>query len=118
MLQAIVNFSLRFRGVVVVLACVVLGYGLYVAAHAELDVFPNFVQPQVVVQTEAPGLSPEQVELLVTRPVETALNGLGGLESIRSESIQGLSIITAVFKEGSDIFLARQMMAEKLAETA
>ena len=117
MLQAIVSFSLRFRGVVVALACVVLGYGLYVAAHAKLDVFPDFVQPQVVVQTEAPGLSPEQVELLVTRPVETALNGLGGLESIRSESIQGLSIITAVFKEGTDVFVARQMMAEKLAET-
>src|SRR5258706_412090 len=107
MLQAIVQFSLRFRGVIIALACVVLGYGLYVAYHAELDVFPDFVQPQVAVQTESPGLSPEQVELLVTRPIETALNGLGGLESIRSESIQGLSIITAVFKEGMDVLVAR-----------
>src|SRR5438874_170133 len=118
MLQAIVQFSLRFRGVIVALACVVLGYGLYVASHAELDVFPDFVQPQVVVQTEAPGLAPEQVELLVTRPIETALNGLGGLESIRSESIQGLSIITAVFKERTDVLTARQMISEKLVETA
>ena len=63
-------------------------------------------------------MSPEQVELLITRPVETMVNGLGDMESLRSESIQGLSIITAVFKEGTDVFRARQMLAEKLAETA
>jgi len=118
MLSALVHFSLKFRGVVVVLACVLLGYGLYVGRHAKLDVFPNFVQPQVVIQTECPGLSPEQVEALVTRPVETMVNGLGDMESLRSESIQGLSIITAVFQEGTDVFRARQMLAEKLAETA
>src|SRR3989442_397405 len=118
MLKSLVSFSLRFRGVVVALAALLLGYGLYVASHAKLDVFPNFVQPQVVIQTEAPGLSPEQVEVLVTRPVETMVNGLGDMESLRSESIQGLSIITAVFKEGTDVFRARQMLAEKLAETA
>jgi CzcA family heavy metal efflux pump len=115
-LSAIVSFSLRFRGVIVALSCLLLGYGVYVAAHAKLDVFPNFVQPQVVIQTEAPGLSPEQVEALVTRAVETAVNGLGGQESLRSESIQGLSIISVVFKEGTDIFIARQMLAEKLGE--
>ena len=118
MLNTIVTFSLRFRGVVVALACVLLGYGLYVTSHAKLDVFPDFVQPQVVIQTEAPGLSPEQVEALVTRPVETAVNGLGKMEAMRSESIQGLSIVTAVFEEGTDIFLARQQLAEKIAETA
>jgi Cu/Ag efflux pump CusA len=118
MLSAIVSFSLRFRGVVVALACLLLGYGLYVTYHAKLDVFPNFVQPQVVVQPEAPGLSPEQVEALVTRPVESAVNGLGKMESLRSESIQGLSIITAVFEEGTDVFLARQQLAEKIAEMA
>jgi CzcA family heavy metal efflux pump len=118
MLQALVRFSLRFRGVVVALACVLLAYGLYVAKNAKLDVFPNFVQPQVVIQAEAPGLSPEQVELLVTRPVETMINGLGDMESLRSESIEGLSIVTAVFKEGTDVFRARQMLGEKLAETA
>jgi CzcA family heavy metal efflux pump len=118
MLNAIVTFSLRFRGVIIALACLLLGYGLYVTYHAKLDVFPDFVQPQVAIQTEAPGLSPEQVEALVTRPVETAVNGLGKMESLRSESIQGLSIITAVFEEGTDVFLARQQLAEKLAETA
>src|SRR6266508_4141812 len=103
MLRALVQFSLRYRGVVIALACVVLGYGLYVAYNAKLDVFPNFVQPQVVIQSEAPGLAPEQVEVLVTRPVETTVLGLGDMESLRSESIQGLSIITAVFREGTDV---------------
>jgi len=118
MLQALVHLSLKYRRVVVALACVLLGYGIYVASHAKLDVFPNFVQPQVVIQTECPGLAPEQVELLVTLPVETVVNGLGNMESLRSESIGGLSIITVVFKEGTDVFRARQMLAEQLAELA
>src|SRR6266702_6683594 len=117
MLRAIVTFSLRFRMVVLALACALLGYGIHTARTAKLDVFPNFVQPQVVIQTECPGLAPEQVELLVTQPIETMVNGLGDMESLRSESIQGLSIITAVFKEGTDVFRARQMLAEKLVET-
>src|SRR5438874_12440795 len=112
MLRALVTFSLRFRGVVVALACVLLAYGIYVTSTAKLDVFPNFVQPQVVIQTECPGLAPEQVELLVTLPLETMINGLGEMESLRSESNQGLSVITAVFKVGTDVFRARQMLAE------
>lgn len=118
MLQGLVRFSLKFRVVVVTLAGLLLGYGLHVASNAKLDVFPSFVQPQVVIQTECPGLAPEQVELLVTLPIEAMVNGLGDMESLRSESIQGLSIITAVFKEGTDVFRARQMLAEKLSETA
>src|ERR1043166_2562159 len=108
MLQALVRFSLRFRGVIIVLACVLVGYGIYIARNASLDVFPNFVQPQVVIQTESPGLAPEQVELLVTLPLENMINGLGEMESLRSESIQGLSAITAVFKEGTDGFRGAQ----------
>src|SRR5256886_16753129 len=118
MLRSLVAFSLRFRGIVLALACVLLGYGIYVTANAKLDVFPNFVQPQVVIQTECPGLSPEQVELLVTLPIETMVNGLGEMQSLRSESIEGLSILTAIFKEDSDVFRARQTLAEKLAEMA
>ena len=90
MLNRIVKSALRFRGVVIALACVLVGYGIFVAAHAKLDVFPEFVQPQVTVQSEAPGLAPEQVEALVTRPIESELSGVGNLESIRSASIQGL----------------------------
>lgn len=118
MLQAIVQFSLRFRGVVIALACVVIAYGIFAVGRSKLDVFPDFVPPQVTVQTEAPGLAPEQVETLVTRPVEFALNGLAGQESLRSESIQGLSVITVAFKQGTNIFTARQLLAEKITEVA
>ncbi len=118
MLSSLVHFSLKVRAVVIVLASVLLGYGLHVTNNAKLDVFPNFVQPQVVIQTECPGMAPEQVELLVTLPIETMVNGLGDMESLRSESIEGLSIITAVFKEGTDVFRSRQLLAEKVAETA
>ncbi len=116
MLQSLVQFSLRFRGMVVSLALMTLVYGVYTAMHAKLDVFPDFVPPQVMIQCEAPGLAPEQVEILVTRPIETALNGLGSLESLRSESIQGLCVITVIFKEGTAILPARQLVTEKLSE--
>ncbi|MDB6129884.1 MAG: CusA/CzcA family heavy metal efflux transporter, partial [Verrucomicrobiales bacterium] len=118
MLSRLIHLSLKFRGVVIALALLLVGYGIHVASTAKLDVFPNFVPPQVGVQAEAPGLSPEQVESLVTRPIENAINGLGNLESLRSESIPGLSVITVVFKEGTDIFLSRQMLAEKLSGIA
>src|SRR5581483_11841035 len=118
MLNWIVHFSLRFRGVIVALACVAIGYGIYVAKNAKLDVFPDFVPPQVEVQTEAPGLAPEQVETLVTRPIENAINGLGAQESLHYEPIQGLSVITVVFKEGTNVHLARQTLGEKLSEIA
>ena len=116
MLRRLVELSLGNRGVVITLAVGFICYGLFVTTHAKLDVFPEFVQPQATVQTEAPGLAPEQVEALVTRPVENALNGAGGLDAIRSESIQGLSVVTAVFKEGTDIHLARHMLTERLAQ--
>jgi CzcA family heavy metal efflux pump len=115
-LERVVGFSLRFRGIVIALAAVVAGYGVWVAVTARRDVFPEFAPPQVVIQTEAPGLSPEEVEGLVTRPVESAINGVGRLESIRSESIQGLSVVTAVFREGTEILRARQLVAERLVE--
>ncbi|HEV8113563.1 MAG TPA: efflux RND transporter permease subunit [Planctomycetota bacterium] len=118
MLSALVRFSLRHRGVVVVLAAALLSFGAYVVAHAKLDVFPDFAPPEVTVQTEAPGLSAEQVELLVTRPVEAALNGAGRLDALRSQSIQGLSIVTAIFRSGTDVHLARQVLAEQLVEAA
>src|SRR5438552_18949510 len=104
MIKRLVDFSLRFRGVVITLGIVVLGYGIYTASRSQLDVFPEFAPPQVVIQTEAVGLSPEQVEQLVTRPIETAVNGVGRLETIRSQSIQGLSIVTAVFAVGTKCF--------------
>ena len=116
MLNRIVQFSLRHRGVVIALAAIVIAYGLYVATRTRLDVFPEFAPPQVVVQTEAPGLSSEEVEQLVTLPVETGLNGTPGLQAIRSQSIQVLSVVTLVFHADTDVFRARQMVAERLGE--
>jgi CzcA family heavy metal efflux pump len=115
-LSKLVAVSIRFRGVVLAVACLVIGYGIYSAYHARLDVYPEFAPPQVVVQTEAPGLSPENVEQLVTRIVENSLNGAPDVESIRSQSIQGLSVVTVVFEERTDVYRARQIVSERLAE--
>jgi CzcA family heavy metal efflux pump len=115
MLSALVRSSLRFRGVVLALASALLGYGFYTLSQAKYDVFPNFTPPYVQIQTEAPGLSPEQVELLVTRPIENAINGVAGIDSLRSSSIQGLSVATVVFQDGTDIYRDRQVVAERLA---
>src|SRR6266567_9400883 len=118
MLTAIVRFSLRFRGVVLSLALASLGYGLYTLTQAKFVVFPEFAPPLVSIQTEAPGLSPEQVELLVTQPIENAINGVTGIESLRSSSIQGLSAIKVVFQTGNNVYLERQLVAERLATLA
>lgn len=91
-------------------------FGIFNAEKAQYDVFPNFVPPEVSIQTEAPGLSPEQVETIVTQPVENALNGMTGIETMRSTSIQGLSVIKVTFTASSDVYLIRQMVSERLAE--
>jgi CzcA family heavy metal efflux pump len=116
MLQTIVARSLHHHRVVIALATALALYGVWTARHARLDVLPDFAPPQVEVQTEAPGFAPEQVELLVTLPIETALGGVTGLEALRSESIQGLSVIKAVFRDDVDLYDARQVVAENLAD--
>jgi len=118
MLQLLVHFAIRFRGAIIAFACLLISYGIYAVSRAKYDVYPEFAPPQVIIQTEAPGLSPEEVETLVTRPVENAINGVSQLESIRSQSVQGLSVITANFEERSDIFRARQVVSERLGELA
>ncbi|HEX8417903.1 MAG TPA: efflux RND transporter permease subunit, partial [Methylobacterium sp.] len=115
---ALVAFAVRFRGIVLGLAFALAGFGAYRLADAKYDVFPEFAPPAVVIQTEAPGLNPEQVEVLVTQPIEVAVNGLPGLEILRSSSIQGLSVITATFGAGSDVYRARQLVTERLTALA
>src|SRR5690349_21283087 len=112
---AVVQFSIRFHGVVIALAFVLAGYGIYSFQYARYDVFPEFAPPQVSIQTEAPGLAPGQVEVLVTQPIENVLNGVEGLRTLRSTSIQGLSVITATFAPASDVYRDRQTVAERLA---
>jgi CzcA family heavy metal efflux pump len=118
-LQAfIIRFALRFRGIVVALACLLVGYGIYVLGNASYDAFPEFAPPQADLQTEAPGLSAEQVETLVTRPIETAINGIPGLQRMTSNSIQGLSDIKIYFDPTTDLYRDRQLVAERLATAA
>lgn len=116
MLTALVRWSLGWPWLVAAGACLLLLYGLITLQRAKFDVFPDFVPSQAEVQTEAPGLSAQQVEQLVTRPVEQAVNGAAGVASVRSESIQGLSIVTVVFADGTDPYRARQIVSESLGE--
>lgn len=118
MLSAIVRFAIRFRGVVIALACALLIYGIVTLENIPYSVFPDFSPPEVEIQTEAPGLSSEQVETLVTQRIENAINGALGIDTIRSRSIQGLSVISVVFRSGTDIYLDRQAVAERLASMA
>jgi len=118
MIAGLVRFSIRYAGVVVALAATIVAYGAYTLSRANLDVFPEFSPSQVVLQIEAPGLSSEQVEVLVTQPIENALAGVPGLDGIRSQSIPGLSVITVIFEDGSDTYRNRQVVSERLSALA
>jgi CzcA family heavy metal efflux pump len=117
-LAAIIRWSLRFPGVVCALALILVAYGVLVLARAKYDVFPEFVPAQATVQTEAPGLVAEQVELLVTLPIEQAISGSPGVEAVRSETISGLSVVTIIFQENTDPYRSRQIVAEAVSEVA
>lgn len=118
MLNAIVGFAVRLRGVMIALAVLAAAYGLLALGRARLDVFPEFAPPQAIVQTEVPGFAPSQVETLVTQPLENALAGAGALSSMRSKSLQGLSMITLTFRNGSDLQRVRQTVSERLQRVA
>lgn len=118
MISFIVRQSIRYAGVVVALALTIVIYGFYVLTRANLDVFPEFSPSQVVIQTEAAGLSAELVERQVTQPIENALAGASGVEHIRSQSIPGLSVVSVLFREGSSVYRNRQTVAERLGALA
>jgi CzcA family heavy metal efflux pump len=117
MLAWVIRFSVRHAGLTVALALALLAFGVSRMVGASLDVFPEFAPTQVVIQTESPGLAAPWVEALVTQPIERAIQGLESLQSLRSQSIPGLSIVTVVFTDGSDIHRHRQNVAERLAQT-
>ena len=118
MLSAIVRWSLGRPRLVAAFAVLLLIYGAVTLRGAKFDVFPDFVPAQAEIQTEAPGLDAEQVEQLVTRVVEQAVNGAAGVTTVRSESISGLSIVQVLFADGTDPYRARQVVSEAVAETA
>mgnify|MGYP006277367189 CR=1 FL=1 len=114
MISALIRFSIKFHWLIIFLAFIVLVYGSYRLHLAGLDIFPEFSPKRVIIQTEAPGLASEHVETSVTKPIEAAISGSLGLIELRSESIQGLSIVTATFNEASDVFRNRQLISERL----
>src|SRR5581483_1587305 len=116
MMRSLVALCVRHYGAISALTLMALVAGGWGALRAPLDVFPEFVPSQVDIQTEAPGFAPQQVEELVTRPVENAVNGSAGIATLRSESIPGLSVVTITFADGVDVHVARQGLSERLAE--
>ncbi|MBB3349681.1 efflux RND transporter permease subunit [Sphingomonas sp. BK069] len=116
MLGRLVRFALAQRVLVLALAALLVVLGVRAGRDVPLDVFPEFAPPLVEIQTEAPGLSTEEVESLVTVPIETAVNGVPGLMTLRSKSVLGLSSVQILFERGSDVIRARQMVGERIAQ--
>jgi CzcA family heavy metal efflux pump len=116
MLNAILKWSIVQRWLVVIGAIVVTVLGAYNLTQMPLDVFPDFAPPQVEIQTEAPGLAPEEVESLITLPIESAVNGTPGVETVRSSSAVSISVVKVIFRWGTDVYQARQLVTERLQQ--
>ena len=116
MLNKIIQYSLHNRLVIILASVVLLLWGTYTAYKMEVDVFPDLTAPTVVVMTEAPGMAPEEVERMVTFPIETAVNGATDVRSVRSSSTTGFSVVSIQFEWGTNIYTDRQIVSEKLAE--
>lgn len=114
MLNAVIRLSLRYRMLVIFLSLAALVYGSYVTAHLPIDVFPDLDRPRVVILTEAPNLAPEEIETLISFPIESAVLGATGVQAVRSQSVIGQSIVNIEFDWNVPIFTARQIVQERL----
>src|SRR5579863_10153254 len=118
LLRAIIRECLRYPWLVLFAVLALGGAGAISLRHADYDVFPNFAPPIVTVSTTIPGLAPKDVETLVTTPIEEAIEGVPGLAKLRSQSISGLSVVTAIFHSGTGLYRDRQLVAEQIAGAA
>ncbi|MBT7120361.1 MAG: efflux RND transporter permease subunit, partial [Nitrosomonadales bacterium] len=113
---SVIRFSIRHPGVIIGLAFIIIAYGIYQIKQSPLNVFPEFSPTQVIIQTEAPGFSSNLVETVISKPIEQAISGTIGIKQTRSQSIPGLSVVTVIFEENTDIHQNRQAVSESLSK--
>src|ERR687887_1176202 len=114
-MKKLIQWSIDHHWMVIAMSLLLLGFGLWVARDMPVDVFPDLTAPTVTILTEGHGMAPEEMESLVTFPIEAAINGASGVRRVRSATAVGIAVVWVEFDGGFDIFMARQLVSEKLS---